>query len=78
MVQAFLPAGVIGVEGSFEPGDTVSIIFNGKEIARGLVNYSATDLLKIKGHNTQDIAEVLGINSTYDEVVHRNNLVLIH
>ena len=50
----------------------------GKEIARGLVNYSSTDLLKIRGHNTQDIARVLEIDTTYDEVVHRNNLVIIH
>ena len=75
---SILPAGIIEVDGSFEPGDTVSIIANGKEIARGLVNYSSTDLLKIKGHNTQDIARVLEIDTTYDEVVHRNNLVIIH
>jgi len=75
---SILPAGIIEVDGSFEPGDTVSIIAKGKEIARGLVNYSSTDLLKIRGHNTQDIARVLEIDTTYDEVVHRNNLVIIH
>ena len=75
---SILPAGIIEEDGSFEPGDTVSIIAKGKEIARGLVNYSSTDLLKIKGHNTQDIARVLEIDTTYDEVVHRNNLVIIH
>ena len=32
----------------------------------------------IKGHNTNDIAHILGINTTYDEAVHRNNLVLLH
>ena len=75
---SILPAGIIEVDGSFEPGDTVSIIAKGKEIARGLVNYSSTDLLKIRGYNTQDIARVLEIDTTYDEVVHRNNLVIIH
>ena len=39
-------------------------------MARGLVNYSSSDLLKIKGHNTQDIARVLEIDT--------NNLVIIH
>ena len=32
----------------------------------------------IKGHNTNDIAQILGINTTYDEAIHRNNLVLLH
>ena len=75
---SILPAGIISVDGIFEPGDTVSILYDGKEIARGLVNYSSSDLVKIKGHNTQDIARVLEINTTYDEVIHRNNLVIIH
>lgn len=75
---SILPAGIIDVEGQFEPGDTISIIYKGKEIGRGLVNYSMADLSLIKGHNSADIADILGINATYDEVVHRNNLVLIH
>ena len=59
---------------------TRAIIFDhdGKEIARGLVNYDAHDLLLIKGHSTADIAKVLQINATHDEVIHRNNLVIIH
>lgn len=75
---SILPAGVIDIEGQFESGDTVSIVHDGKEIARGLVNYDACDLLRIKGHSTVDIAEILQINATHDEVVHRNNLMIIH
>ncbi|MDU6074784.1 MAG: glutamate 5-kinase, partial [Veillonella parvula] len=75
---SILPAGIIEVEGTFGPGDTISIYYNHKEIGRGLINYSIDDMKAIKGHNTNDIAEILGINTTYDEAVHRNNLVLLH
>ena len=51
-------------------------IIIGKEIGRGLINYSVDDMKAIKGHNTNDIAHILGINTTYDEAIHRNNLVL--
>ena len=50
----------------------------GKEIGRGLINYGIEDMKAIKGHNTNDIAQILGINTTYDEAIHRNNLVLLH
>ena len=49
-----------------------------KEIGRGLINYGIEDMKAIKGHNTNDIAQILGINTTYDEAIHRNNLVLLH
>ena len=75
---SILPAGIIEVEGTFGPGDTISIYHDHKEIGRGLINYSIDDMKAIKGHNTNDIAEILGINTTYDEAVHRNNLVLLH
>ena len=75
---SILPAGIVDVEGTFGPGDTISIYHNGKEIGRGLINYSVDDMKAIKGHNTNDIAQILGINTTYDEAIHRNNLVLLH
>ena len=75
---SILPAGIVDVEGIFGPGDTISIYHNGKEIGRGLINYSVDDMKAIKGHNTNDIAHILGINTTYDEAIHRNNLVLLH
>ena len=59
-------------------GDTISIYHDGKEIGRGLINYGIEDMKAIKGHNTNDIAQILGINTTYDEAIHRNNLVLLH
>ncbi|MDI6710240.1 MAG: glutamate 5-kinase [Bacillota bacterium] len=74
--KSLLPSGVIGVEGRFGVGDTVSIVDpQGREIARGIVNFTAAEIEKIKGVNTGDIAAILGPRS-YEEVVHRNNMVL--
>jgi len=49
---------------------------DGREIARGLTNYSAADLQRIRGLQSQRIAQVLGYRP-YEEVVHRNNLTLV-
>ena len=46
----------------------------GRETARGLVNYSAADLVRISGHHSSDIEKILGY-AYGDEVIHRNNLV---
>lgn len=74
--KSLLPSGIVTVEGEFEMGNTVSIIGpDNKEIGRGIVNYSATEVKKIKGVQTRDIEQVLGYKD-YDEVVHRNNLAL--
>ena len=53
---SILPAGIIDVDGSFGPGDTILFIIDGKEIGRGLINYGIEDMKAIKGHNTNDIA----------------------
>jgi glutamate 5-kinase len=75
--KSLLPAGVVGVEGDFERGQTVRIYSGaGHEIARGLAQYSARDLRLIKGLRSAQIAETLG----YDygpEVVHRDDMVLL-
>ncbi|NPV73823.1 MAG: glutamate 5-kinase [Pelotomaculum sp.] len=74
--KSLLPSGVTGVEGNFDMGNTVSIIGpDGREIARGLTYYSSVEIERIKGAQTRDIARILGYKD-YDEVVHRNNLVL--
>ncbi|MFZ5643183.1 MAG: glutamate 5-kinase [Bacillota bacterium] len=73
--KSLLPSGITGVEGDFEIGNTVSVIdTHGNEIARGIVNYSARDIEKIKGIHSHDIKRVLG-QQDYEEVIHRNNLV---
>ena len=72
--KSLLPAGVVAVTGTFEAGNIVSIKNNqGKEIARGIVNYSAADLKRIMGMKSVQIAEVLGVKD-YDEIVHRDNM----
>jgi glutamate 5-kinase len=48
----------------------------GRELARGIVNYGGTDLQKIMGRRSEDIEALLGYNYG-DEVIHRNDLVLL-
>jgi glutamate 5-kinase len=74
---SLLPVGVTGVTGRFNRGDTVRLIDpDGGELARGLVNYTSTELAQIVGKKSKEIEAVLG--PVYDdEVIHRNNLVLL-
>lgn len=75
--RSLLPSGIIDVTGEFVRGDTISILAEDKtEIARGLTNYSAEEVAKIKGLHSSKISEILG-ESDYDEVVHRDNLVTL-
>ncbi len=75
--KSLLPSGVIAVQGRFEPGDLVRIVDKeNREVARGLSNFSADEIRKIMGGKTRTIAQILGYK-TYDEVVHRNNLVCL-
>ncbi|RZN39822.1 MAG: glutamate 5-kinase [Methanophagales archaeon ANME-1-THS] len=75
--SSLLPSGIIGVEKEFKSGDTVSIVdANGVEFARGISNYSSSDIEKIKGMHSKEIEHVLG-RKEYDEVVYRGNLVLL-
>ena len=75
--SSILPVGILSGEGQFEEGDTISIVHDGEEIARGIVNFNLSDLLKIKGHKSQDIPGILGVRDTYHVVVHRDNLVVL-
>ncbi|MBO8158708.1 glutamate 5-kinase [Thermosyntropha sp.] len=72
--KSLLPSGIIGVSGDFQPGEVVKVVTaGGKEIARGLTNYSAEEIRLIAGKNTRYIEKILGYKD-YDEVIHRNNL----
>ena len=74
--RSLLPIGVVAMRGNFQKGDVVVIEDKaGLEIARGLTNYSAEDLGKIKGLKSDAIAAVLS-HCPYAEVVHRDNLVV--
>ena len=75
--KSLLASGVRGVEGEFEYGDTVSCLDeNRDEFGRGLVNYNTEDIAKIIGKRTSEIERILGARY-YDEVIHRDNLVLM-
>jgi len=75
--KSLLPAGVREVIGRFEIGGNVSIRNEDNvEIARGLTNFSSHELALIKGLNTKKIPEVLGVDTYFDEVVHRDNMVV--
>ena len=75
--KSLLPAGVIKVEGKFEFGNAVRILGeDGKEIARGLVNYNFRDLGSIMGMRTSAVKKIFADNF-YNEVIHRDDLTLL-
>ena len=74
---SLLPVGMLQIEGEFRRGDTVRVVEpSGKEIARGLSNYAAIDLGKISGKHSDRIESILGF-AYGEEVIHRNNMVLL-
>ncbi|MFA5146045.1 MAG: glutamate 5-kinase [Candidatus Omnitrophota bacterium] len=75
--RSLLASGVLAVSGDFSQGDAVSVVDrNGKEFARGLVNYSSEAAAKIKGLKTSAFKAVLGYKGP-DEVIHKDNLVIL-
>jgi len=75
--RSLLAIGVVSVAGEFGKGDVITLCdADGVEFARGLSNYSAADVGRILGLRTEKIGEVLGA-VPYEEVVHRDNLVVI-
>jgi len=76
--KSLLPSGLREVRGSFGVGDCVRCLdLDGREFARGLVNYSAPELNQIKGLHTSRIEKTLGYKA-YDEIIHRDDLVLLN
>ena len=75
--RSLLAVGVVRVDGDFQRGAAVACHSpEGREMARGLVNYSSSEARRIAGHSTHDIEALLGyIDSA--ELIHRDNLVLL-
>ena len=74
--SSLLPVGVVAVEGDFDRGEMVACVdTEGREVARGLVNYASCEANKIKGHPSHKLAELLGYEDE-PELIHRDNLVL--
>ena len=75
--KSLLPSGIINVEGEFGVGASVCLAKDNQEpFATGLVNYDSLDIRKIMGLKSKLIKDILG-NKPYDEVIHRDNLVII-
>jgi glutamate 5-kinase len=75
--SSLLPVGVVGVEGDFARGELVVCCGpDGKEIARGLVNYSADEARRIIGQPSERIESILGYVDE-PELIHRDNLVVV-
>lgn len=75
---SLLPVGVITVEGNFERGDAITIhSSDGRDIGRGLTTYSSDDARVILGQRSTDIEKLLGFSGR-DEIIHRDNLVLLN
>jgi glutamate 5-kinase len=74
--KSLLPAGVVAVEGEFQPQELVEILdTRGALLGRGVINYSSSELQRIMGHKSAEIEAILG-SKPYDEAIHRDNLAL--
>ena len=75
--KSLLPSGIVSVEGNFDTGDAVYCMdLKGCRIAKGIINYSSSEIVKIKGLKTSEIENALGYKYS-DEAIHRDNLVMI-
>jgi glutamate 5-kinase len=75
--KSLLPIGVTELEGDFERGDLVTCLApDGKEVARGLVNYGASDARRILRRPSSEIESILGFVEE-SELIHRDNLILL-
>jgi len=75
--RSLLAVGVKAVSGDFERGAAIACrAVDGKEIARGLVNYSSSEARRIAGHGSLEIEALLGYLDN-EELIHRDNLVLL-
>ncbi len=75
--KSLLAIGATAVEGSFERGEVVSVVGpDGREIARGLVNYAAAETARILRKPTSEIEAILGYIAE-PELIHRDNLVVL-
>ena len=74
--KSLLPVGVTGVEGTFQRGDLVACIGpDGREIARGLINYSVEDSQCLVGKASHKIESILGYVDEV-ELIHRDDMVI--
>lgn len=74
--SSLLAAGVVDVQGTFEPGEAIVIHdTRGDEVARGISSFPSAQVVRIMGIRSAEIARVLGVKAPH-EIVHRDNLIL--
>lgn len=71
--MSLLPSGVTGVKGTFDRGEIVEIICEGKVFAKGITDYTSEELEKVKGWHTDMIADILGYKN-YNHVMKKENI----
>jgi glutamate 5-kinase len=75
--KSLLPVGVTDVLGEFGRGDVITCVdITGRAIARGITNYASSDARRIMRHPSSEIGGILGF-AEEDELIHRDNLVLL-
>jgi len=73
---SLLPIGIVEVEGEFHAGDVVEVLGpDRKAIGRGIVNYSASEIRRIKRLHSREVPRILGRQGS-EEVIHRDNMVV--
>jgi glutamate 5-kinase len=72
--SSLLPVGIVAVDGEFAAGDAVDVTCDGALVGKGIVNYSAAELGRIKGMKSAEVAELMP--EATDEAIHRDRFVL--
>jgi glutamate 5-kinase len=72
--SSLLPVGVTAVEGEFEAGDAVEVVSGNASVGKGVTNYSASELRRIKGMKSAEVLELMP--HAAEEAVHRDRFVL--
>ncbi len=71
---SLLPVGVVEVSGSFDAGDAVEVTYGGQTVGKGITNYSAEELRRVRGLKSRAVRDLLPLAA--DEAVHRDYFVL--
>ena len=72
--SSLLPVGITAVDGDFEAGDAVDVVCDSAPVGKGIVNYSAGELARIRGMKSAEVLELMPHAS--EEAVHRDFFVL--
>ena len=73
--SSLLPVGIVAAEGEFGAGDAVDVAADGETIGKGICEYSARELARVKGLKSEQVRELLP--HAADEVIHRDRFVLL-